>query len=77
VPRRGGHGQRAVILVNRRDPVEWREGVTVADLLKQLRFTFPHIIVSVDGELVPRADYLTHTIPDGADVRVVHLMAGG
>ena len=51
--------------------------MTVVDLLDQLRFTFPHIIVSIDGELVLRADYETHTIPDDADVRVVHLMAGG
>ena len=66
-----------MILVNRRDQFGWRDGVTVSDLLDEFRFTFPHIIVSINGDLVPRADYPTRTIPDDADVRVVHLMAGG
>jgi sulfur carrier protein len=66
-----------MILVNKRDRVAWQEGMAVADLLEQLRFTFPHIIVSIDGDLVPRSEYSTRQIPDEADVRVVHLMAGG
>ena len=66
-----------MILVNRRDEVAWEEGLTVSRLLDQLRFTFPHIIVSINGELVPRSEYATRQIPDASDVRVVHLMAGG
>lgn len=66
-----------MITVNRRDRVAWHQGMTVQDLLKQQKFTFPHLIVSVNGTLVPREAYATHTIPDEADVRVVHLMAGG
>jgi len=54
-----------------------RRNLTVADLLNRLRYTFPHIIVSVDGVVVAREDYETRTIPDGADVQVIHLMAGG
>jgi sulfur carrier protein len=66
-----------VIRVNNRDEVEWEEGMTVSDLLERMRYTFPHIIVKVDGEVVPREEYPTRTIPDGADVRVIHLIAGG
>lgn len=66
-----------MILVNRRDEVPWEEGMTVSCLLDRLRFSFPHIIVSIDGELVPREEYATRAIPDASDVRVVHLMAGG
>ena len=66
-----------MILVNRRDEVAWEEGLTVARLLERLRFTFPHIIVSINGELVRRDEYGTRAVPDEADVRVVHLMAGG
>jgi thiamine biosynthesis protein ThiS len=51
--------------------------MTVASLLRSLRFTFPRIIVSIDGEVVPREDYATRRVPDEADVRVIHLMAGG
>jgi sulfur carrier protein len=66
-----------MIVVNRRDHVSWHEGLTVAALLDRLRYTFPHIIVTVNGELVPRDAYATHQVPDSADVRVLHLMAGG
>jgi sulfur carrier protein len=66
-----------VILVNNRDEVEWEEGLTVSALLERFRYTFPHIIVKVDGEVVPREEYPTRTIPDDVDVWVIHLIAGG
>jgi len=66
-----------MILVNDRDEVEWEEGLTVSGLLDRFRYTFPHIIVKIDGEVIPREQYPTRTIPDGADVRVIHLIAGG
>jgi thiamine biosynthesis protein ThiS len=66
-----------LIRVNERTDVEWEEGVTVSDLLERLNYTFPHIIVKVNGELVRRSAYETRTIPDKADVRIIHLIAGG
>jgi sulfur carrier protein len=66
-----------VILVNNRDKVAWEEGLTVSALLERFRYTFPHIIVKVDGEVVPREEYPARTIPDDADVWVIHLIAGG
>jgi sulfur carrier protein len=66
-----------MIRVNNRYEIAWEEGLTISDLLDQLNFTFPHIIVSVNGEIVDKVDYPTHVVPDGADVRVIHLIAGG
>jgi len=66
-----------VILVNNRDEVAWEEGLTVSGLLEKMHYTFPHIIVSINGEVIPREEYPTRTIPDGADVRAIHLIAGG
>ena len=66
-----------MILVNRRDHVDWEEGMTVSSLLAVLRYSFPRIIVSVDGDLVPPEKYESYAIPDHADVRLIHLMAGG
>ena len=71
------HTESTVILVNNRDKVEWEEGLTVSDLLERFRYTFPHIIVKINGEVVPREQYPTRTIPDDADVWVIHLIAGG
>ena len=66
-----------MIIVNQRNRVTWYEGMTVTALLKAMNYTFPHIIVSINGIIVPRDAYETHTLPDEADVRVIHLMAGG
>ena len=66
-----------MILVNNRDEVEWEDGLTVSALLERFRYTFPHIIVKIDGEVIPPDEYPARTIPDGADVWVIHLIAGG
>ena len=66
-----------MILVNNRDKIEWQDGLTVSTLLERLRYTFTHIIVKIDDQVVPRDDYPTRLIPDGADVWVIHLIAGG
>ena len=66
-----------VIRVNDRHEIESAGGVTVSELLAQMRYTFPHIIVKVDDVVVPVGEYATHVIPDGAEVFVIHLMAGG
>jgi len=66
-----------VIRVNNRDEIEWEEGLTVSNLLERLHYTFVHIIVKINGEVIPREEYPTHTIPDSAKVWVIHLIAGG
>ncbi len=66
-----------MIRVNDRDEIEWEEGLTVSALLERLHYTFVHIIVKIEGEVIPRVEYPTRTIPDGADVWVIHLIAGG
>jgi thiamine biosynthesis protein ThiS len=35
------------------------------------------IAVFVNGELVPKAKYDTTQVPDGAEAKVVHQIAGG
>ncbi len=70
-------GKREVIRLNGREEIPWRPGMTVRDLLRLKRFSFPHIVVSINGEIVPHDAYDTTLIPAGADVRAIHLMAGG
>ena len=59
------------------DPLAWTAGMTVRDVLTLKRFTFPMLVITVDGSLVDRKNYDTATVPDGAEVKVVHLMSGG
>jgi len=66
-----------MILVNNRDRVEWREGMTVQDVLDAMGFDYALITVTVEGRLVPEHDYETRTVPDGSKVGVFHLAHGG
>jgi thiamine biosynthesis protein ThiS len=66
-----------MIHVNNRDEIAWEDGLTVSALLERFRYTFPHIIVKIDGIVVLPVEYPTRAIPDGADVHVIHLIAGG
>ncbi len=65
-----------IIKVNGRD-FPWEEGLTVEGIMKKKKYTFPKIIVKVNGEVIPPEEYSKKTIMDGDDVKVIHLLAGG
>jgi thiamine biosynthesis protein ThiS len=58
-------------------PVEWKAGTTVASLLRQMKFTHPLLVVSINGVHVHKPAYPHTPVPDHADVRVLHLSQGG
>jgi len=58
-------------------PHPWHEGMTVLAVLEERRYTFPLLVVRLDGRLVSRAEYAETRVPDGSDVDVMHLMSGG
>lgn len=55
----------------------WQEGMTVQDALNLMNYTFKMLVVKIDDNLVHKKDYANTTIPDGADVKVIHLISGG
>lgn len=65
-----------MILVNGRKFV-WEEGLTVEKLIELKRYTFPKIIVKINGRLINKEAYSNTIINDGEDVKVIHLLAGG
>ncbi len=74
---RGRVRDSEMIRVNNKFDVEWQEGTTVNSILKILKFTFPMVVVSVNGKIVPRSEYGTTRIGDNDAVKVIHLVAGG
>ncbi len=66
-----------MIRVNDKWNLDWKPGMTVKDSLTALEFTHHHIVVSVNGILIPLEDYATHPVADGDQVRVVHVIGGG
>jgi thiamine biosynthesis protein ThiS len=65
-----------VIRVNENE-VPWRDGMTVQDCLDAMGYDFVHITVTVDDVFVESIRYRTTRVPDGADVRAIHLYHGG
>lgn len=59
------------------DPLAWQPGMTVRQVLAACNYNFPLVIVTIDGNHVSRDAFDTTRVPDGADVKVVHLMSGG
>ncbi len=59
------------------DPLEWKDGMTVRDVLTLKRFTFPMLVITVNDSVIERRAYDTALVPDKANVKVVHLMSGG
>ena len=66
-----------MVRVNDKWSIGWEAGMTVRDVLTACEFTHHHIVVSVDGVLVPPGEYETRSVVDGAEVRVVHVIGGG
>ncbi len=66
-----------MVVVNDRDHVQWHEGMTVADVLAAMGYSYVLITVSVNGVHVPREEYETHEVPDEADFKAFHLAHGG
>lgn len=56
---------------------EYIEGETVSQLLLRMRYVFPMVIVKVNGKVIPKSEYGSTIIPDGASVDVIHLTSGG
>lgn len=65
-----------MIIVNG-DKLEWHDGMTIRDILNAKNYKFRMLVTKVNGILVKRADYDTTTVPDEADVKVIHLISGG
>jgi len=66
-----------MIRVNDRFEIEWHEGMTVEDVLSACGFTYPMVVVSVNGHVVAREAYAEFTVEERDEIRALHLVAGG
>ena len=54
------------------DPLAWSAGMTVRDVLTLRRFTFPMLVITVDGDLVAvRAQPIAQNLQGGAADAVI------
>ena len=57
--------------------VDFVENETVKDLLKRMRYTFPNVVVKINGELVKRTDFADTIVPDNSKIAAIHMISGG
>ncbi len=66
-----------MILVNNRDKVDWRPGMTVQDVLDAMHYSYVLITVTLNGKYIDPADYESTPVPDNSDFKAIHVHHGG
>lgn len=51
--------------------------LTVRELLETMKYSFPLIVVKVNGQLVRKEEHAEFRVRDGDAVEAIHLMGGG
>jgi thiamine biosynthesis protein ThiS len=57
--------------------IAWREGLTVSDLLDELKDSHPYAVVRINEHYVTRPNFEYTFIPDDAEVYLIPMIAGG
>jgi thiamine biosynthesis protein ThiS len=55
----------------------WREGMTLSSLLEELGDPYPYAVVKLDGRIVCQPDFDTTPVPDGSQIFLIPMVAGG
>jgi sulfur carrier protein len=65
-----------MITVNGRE-IEWRQGMTIQNVLDECGYTYRMIAVWVDGTPYRREHFAATVVPDGSEVQALHMISGG
>jgi len=65
------------ICLNHKEVSMAGESISVRELLTMMKFTFPLIIIKINGRLIKKEDYERVFVGDGDQVEAIHLISGG
>ena len=65
-----------VLLNNREEEIE-KDTITVSELLELKKLSFRMRIIKINGEFIPKENYVNTEIHPGDDVQILYLMSGG
>ena len=57
--------------------VEFLENESVRELLDRMKYTFPNIVVKINGKLVKRDDFKSTIVPNNSKIAAIHMISGG
>ena len=63
--------------LNRRPYKNWRDGLTVQNVIDENRYTWPKLVVKLNGKVIWPEEYAETLINEGDDLEVMHLLGGG
>lgn len=66
-----------IIILNNKKTELPAEQITVQGLLRAMNFTFPMIVIKVNGELVKKENYDRVSLRENDRVDAIHLISGG
>lgn len=65
-----------MVIVNDEE-IEWYEGMTVSDLLSGIKDSHLYWIVKINDQYITKPHFNSSEIPDGCEVILVPVFAGG
>jgi sulfur carrier protein ThiS len=55
----------------------WRENMTVADVLNELGDPYPYLVARINNKTISLHDFAGARVPDGSEVFLIPMIAGG
>lgn len=65
------------MLLNNRIFEHYRKDMTISDVIEVMRFTYPRLVIKVNGRLIQKSEYNFTILNENDDVKIHHLLAGG
>lgn len=65
------------ITLNNRTEIFEESQHTVNDIFKIMNFTFPRVIVKLNGILIKKPQYDDTIVKEGDNLEIIHLISGG
>ena len=66
-----------IINLNNRNEELPQESMTITEILGFKNFTFPQIVVKLNGKLIKKPDYTNTKVMNGDILNIIHLISGG
>ena len=55
----------------------WREGMTLADLLRELGDPYPYAVARIGDRIISNPEFAKTAVPNNSEVFLIPLIAGG
>jgi len=65
------------VTINLEDNEFPEKELSISEIMKRMKYTFPHIITRLNGHLVDRENRDTALVSNGDDLEIYHLISGG